>query len=54
MYVVWSASYAYTKTLDSAMGESHHPAFVGNWSTIIRLFLALSTHCYWMSSASRK
>ena len=54
IYVVWSASYASTKTLDSARGESHHPAFVGNWPTIIRMFLVLSTHCYWMSSPSRK
>ena len=43
IYVVWSASYASTKTLDSARGESHHPAFDGNWPTIIRMFLALST-----------
>ena len=39
-YVVWSVSYA--------------SAFVRNRLTIIRTFLALSTHCYWMSSPSRK
>ena len=38
----------------SARGESHHPAFVDNWSTIIRTFLALSTHCHSMTSPSRK
>ena len=27
---------------------------MGNWPTIICMFLALSTHCYWMSSPSRK
>ena len=32
--IVWSASYASTKTLDGARGESHHPAFDGNWPTI--------------------
>ena len=37
----------------SARGESHHPAFAGKWSTIIRNFIALSTHCHW-SSPSRK
>ena len=37
-----------------AMGESDHPDFVGNWWTIICTFLALSTHCHWMSSPSRK
>ena len=45
IYIVWSASYASTKTLDSARGESHHPGFVGNWPTIIHMFLALSIHC---------
>ena len=40
--------------LDSVMGESHHPAFDANWPTIIRMFLAFFTHCYWMSSPSRK
>ena len=37
IYIVWSANYASTKTLDSVRGESHHPAFVGNWPTIIRI-----------------
>ena len=36
----------------SARGASHHPAFMGNWPTIIHTFLALST--LWMSSPSRK
>ena len=27
--------------MDSARGESHYPAFVGNWPTIIHTFLAL-------------
>ena len=40
--------------LSSATGESHHLAFLGNWSTIIRTLLALSTYCHWMSSPSRK
>ena len=31
----------------SSKGESHHPAFVDNWLTIIHTFLALSTHCHW-------
>ena len=43
-----------TKTLDSARGESHHPDFVGNWPTIIGIFLVLSTHCYWISSPYEK
>ena len=34
----------------SAMRESHHPDFVGNWPTIIRTFLVLSIHCHLMSS----
>ena len=33
----------------SVRGASYHPAFVGNWPTIIYTFLALSTH--WMSSS---
>ena len=37
IFIVWSANYASTKTLDSVRGESHHPAFVGNWPTIIRI-----------------
>ena len=36
----------------SAKGASYHPAFVGNWPTVIHTFLALSTH--WMSSPSRQ
>ena len=36
----------------SARVESHHPAFVGNWWTIICTFSALSAHS--MSSPSRK
>ena len=36
----------------SVRGACSHPAFVGNWQTIIHTFLALSTHG--MSSPSRK
>ena len=35
-----------------ARGASYHPAFVGNWPTVIHTFLSLSTH--WMSSPSSK
>ena len=38
----------------STKEKSHHPAFVGNWPTILRTFLALFTHCHWINSPSRK
>ena len=55
IYVVWSANYASTNSLDSVRGEFHHPGFDGNWPTIIRIFFSLiHVHCYWMSSPSSK
>ena len=49
--VVWNTSSASAKTLEPE-GASHHPAFIGNWLTIIHKFLALSTQS--MSFSSRK